>query len=168
MKILDRRWAVLALLAATQFIVVLDMTIVNVALPAIGTSLHFTDQGLSWVVNAYVLAFGGFLLLGGRAADLFGRRRVFMAGLLVFALASLANGAAPTAGLLIASRALQGVGGALLAPPALSLVATVFTEPAERNTAMGVWGASPAVAARPVSCSAECSPTRLAGRGFSG
>ena len=137
----DRRWQALALLAMTQFVVVLDAAIVNVALPSIGTALDFSQQNLQWVVNAYVLTFGGFLLLGGRAADLLGRRRMFMVGLIVFALASLAGGLAQTEGQLIAARAVQGLGGAILAPAALSIVAATFVEGAERNKAMGVWGA---------------------------
>ena len=137
----ERRWQALALLAMTQFVVVLDAAIVNVALPSIGTALDFSQQNLQWVVNAYVLTFGGFLLLGGRAADLLGCWRMFMVGLVVFALASLAGGLATTEGQLIVARAVQGLGGAILAPAALSIVAATFTEGAERNKAMGVWGA---------------------------
>ena len=137
----ERRWQALALLAATQFVVVLDAAIVNVALPSIGTALDFSQQNLQWVVNAYVLTFGGFLLLGGRAADLLGRRRMFVLGLIVFALASLAGGLAQDDTQLIVARAVQGLGGAILAPAALSIVAATFTEGAERNKAMGVWGA---------------------------
>jgi EmrB/QacA subfamily drug resistance transporter len=137
----DRRWQALGLLALTQFVVVLDAAIVNVALPSIGTDLHFSQENLPWVVNAYVLTFGGFLLLGGRAADLLGRRRMFMIGLVLFALASLACGLAANEGQLIAARAVQGLGGAILSPAALSIVAATFREGAERNKAMGVWGA---------------------------
>jgi EmrB/QacA subfamily drug resistance transporter len=137
----DRRWLALALLAAAQFVVVLDASIVNVALPSIGRELSFSQENLSWVVNAYVLVFGGFLLLGGRMADLLGRRRLFIAGLILFAIASLAGGLAQSEGWLIAARAVQGLGGALLAPAALSIVTMLFTEGAERNKAMGVWGA---------------------------
>lgn len=137
----DRRWQALALLALTQFVVILDAAIVNVALPSIGTDLGFSQQNLPWVVNAYVLTFGGFLLLGGRAADLLGRRRMFMVGLVLFALASLACGFASSEGALIAARAVQGLGGAILSPAALSIVAATFVEGAERNKAMGVWGA---------------------------
>jgi EmrB/QacA subfamily drug resistance transporter len=132
---------VLALLATAQFVVVLDASIVNVALPSIGRGLHFSQDSLSWVVNAYVLTFGGFLLLGGRAADLLGRRAVFIAGLIVFAIASLLGGLAQSEGWLIAARAAQGFGAALLSPAALSIVTTTFTEGAERNKALGVWGA---------------------------
>src|SRR3712207_7315737 len=135
------KWLALALLAAAQFVVILDASIVNVALPSIGADLQFSQDNLSWVVNAYVLVFGGFLLLGGRMADLLGRRRLFMAGLVVFALASLAGGLAQTEGQLIAARAVQGLGGALLSPAALSLVTVLFEEGSERNKAMGVWGA---------------------------
>jgi EmrB/QacA subfamily drug resistance transporter len=137
----QNRWIALALLAMAQFVVVLDASIVNVALPSIGRGLHFSQDSLSWVVNAYVLTFGGFLLLGGRAADLLGRRAVFIAGLIVFALASLAGGLAQSEGWLIAARAAQGFGAALLSPAALSIVTTTFTEGAERNRALGVWGA---------------------------
>jgi EmrB/QacA subfamily drug resistance transporter len=138
---LDRRWTALILLCAAQFVVVLDASIVNVALPSIGKGLHFSDQNLPWVVNAYVIAFGGFLLLGGRAADLVGRRRVFMAGLVVVAIASLAAGFAATQGQLITARAAQGLGAAIIAPSALSIVTTLFKDGAERNKALGAWGA---------------------------
>jgi len=135
------KWLAMALLAAAQFVVVLDASIVNVALPSIGRDLHFSQDNLSWVVNAYVLVFGGFLLLGGRLADLLGRRRLFISGLILFALASLAGGLAQSEGWLIAARAVQGLGAALLSPAALSLVTVLFAEGAERNKAMGVWGA---------------------------
>ncbi|HEY2653478.1 MAG TPA: MFS transporter [Solirubrobacteraceae bacterium] len=140
-KYLDRRWTALILLCAAQFVVVLDASIVNVALPSIGRGLHFSEQNLPWIVNAYVIAFGGFLLLGGRAADLLGRRRVFMAGLIVVAVASLAAGFAATQGELIAARAAQGLGAAIIAPSALSIVTTLFKDGAERNKALGAWGA---------------------------
>ena len=120
---------------------VLDASIVNVALPSIGESLSFSQDDLSWVINAYTLTFGGFLLLGGRMADLLGRRRMFIAGLIVFAGASLAGGLAQSDVWLIAARAVQGLGAALLSPAALSLVTVLFAEGAERNKAMGVWGA---------------------------
>jgi EmrB/QacA subfamily drug resistance transporter len=138
---LDRRWTALILLCVAQFIVVLDASIVNVALPSIGRGLHFSEQNLPWIVNAYVIAFGGFLLLGGRAADLLGRRRVFMAGLLVVAVASLLAGFAATQGELIAARAAQGLGAAIVSPSALSIVTTLFRDGAERNKALGAWGA---------------------------
>src|SRR6478672_9824559 len=137
----DRRWLALALLCVAQFVVVLDASIVNVALPTIGRELHFSESSLPWVVNAYVLTFGGFLLLGGRLADLLGRRRVFMFGLVLFALASLAGGLATNSGQLIAARAVQGLGAAILSPAALSIVATTFRDGAERNKALGIWGA---------------------------
>jgi len=135
------KWVALALLAAAQFVVILDASIVNVALPSIGADLNFSQDDLSWVVNAYVLVFGGFLLLGGRMADLLGRRRMFMAGLIIFALASLAGGLAESSTQLIIARAIQGLGAALLSPAALSLVTVLFEEGAERNKALGVWGA---------------------------
>jgi EmrB/QacA subfamily drug resistance transporter len=138
---LARRWTALMLLCAAQFVVVLDASIVNVALPSIGRGLHFSEANLPWVVNAYVIAFGGFLLLGGRAADLLGRRRVFMAGLLVVAVASLAAGFAANQGQLIAARAAQGLGAAIISPSALSIVTTLFRDGAERNKALGAWGA---------------------------
>jgi EmrB/QacA subfamily drug resistance transporter len=138
---LERRWTALILLCVAQFVVVLDASIVNVALPSIGKGLHFSEQNLPWVVNAYVIAFGGFLLLGGRAADLLGRRRVFMAGLVVVAVASLAAGFASTQGQLIAARAAQGLGAAIISPAALSIVTTLFSDGAERNKALGAWGA---------------------------
>jgi EmrB/QacA subfamily drug resistance transporter len=124
-----------------EFVVVLDASIVNIALPSIGRGLHFSLANLSWVVNAYVLTFGGFLLLGGRSADLLGRRRVFMIGLGLFALASLAGGLAQTPAWLIGARAVQGLGAALMAPAALSLVTATFREGSERNRALSVWGA---------------------------
>jgi EmrB/QacA subfamily drug resistance transporter len=138
---LEKRWVALALLCMAQFVVVLDASIVNVALPTIGEDLQFDQDNLSWVVNAYVLTFGGFLLLGGRLADLLGRRRVFMAGLVLFALASLAGGFAESEGVLIIARAVQGLGAALLSPAALSIVTTTFKDGSERNKALGVWGA---------------------------
>ena len=138
---LARRWTALILLCVAQFIVVLDASIVNVALPTIGRGLHFSEQNLPWVVNAYLIAFGGFLLLGGRAADLLGRRRVFMAGLVVVAVASLAAGFAATQEQLIAARAAQGLGAAIVSPAALSIVTTLFSDGAERNKALGAWGA---------------------------
>ncbi len=131
----------LVLLAMTQFVIVIDASIVNVALPSIGSALHFARADLSWVVNAYTLTFGGFLLLGGRLADLLGRRRMFMLGLIVFSLASLAGGVAQSEGWLIAARAIQGLGAAIVSPAALSIITTTFAEGAERNRALGIWGA---------------------------
>src|ERR1044072_8574202 len=136
-----KRWIGLALLCIAQFVVVLDAAIVNVALPTIGSALDFSQDNLSWVVNAYVLTFGGFLLLGGRMADLLGRRRVFMGGLVLFAFASLLGGLAQADSRVVPARALQGLGAALLPPAALSIVTTTFRDGAERNKALGVWGA---------------------------
>jgi EmrB/QacA subfamily drug resistance transporter len=136
-----RRWRALILLCAAQFVVVLDASIVNVALPSIKTALHFSQENLPWVVNAYTLTFGGFLLLGGRAADLLGRRRVFMSGLVIFSLASLAGGLATSEGWLIVARGVQGLGAAIVSPAALSIVTTTFREGSERNKALGIWGA---------------------------
>jgi len=135
------KWLALALLALTQFVIVLDASIVNVALPSIGRALAFSQDDLSWVVNAYTLTFGGFLLLGGRLADLLGRRRIFIAGLVLFSVASLAGGLAQSDVWLVAARAVQGLGAAIISPAALSLVTTMFAEGAERNRALGVWGA---------------------------
>jgi len=137
----DKRWIALGLLCLAQFVVVLDASIVNVALPSVGRSLELSQDNLSWVVNAYVLAFGGFLLLGGRLADHLGRRRVFTAGLLLFGVASLVGGFAESEGALIAARAAQGLGAALLSPAALSIITTTFRDGSERNRALGVWGA---------------------------
>ncbi|HEV2944819.1 MAG TPA: MFS transporter [Solirubrobacteraceae bacterium] len=131
----------LMLLAMTQFVVVIDASIVNVALPSIGAHLHFSRADLSWVVNAYTLTFGGFLLLGGRLADLLGRRRMFMIGLVVFSLGSLAGGLAQSEAWLLAARAVQGLGAAIVSPAALSIITTTFAEGAERNRALGIWGA---------------------------
>ena len=132
---------VLALACLAQFMVVLDVSVVNVALPAIRGALHFSEQDLQWVVNAYTVTFAGFLLLGGRAADLLGRRRVFVSGLVLFALASLAGGLATSQPQLIAARAAQGLGGAIVAPASLSILTTTFAEGAARNRAVGIWGA---------------------------
>jgi EmrB/QacA subfamily drug resistance transporter len=132
---------VLLLLAMTQFVIVIDASIVNVALPSIGAHLHFSRDDLTWVVNSYTLTFGGFLLLGGRMADLLGRRRMFMLGLVVFSLASLIGGLAQSETWLIAARAVQGLGAAIVSPAALSIITTTFAEGAERNRALGIWGA---------------------------
>ena len=137
----DRRWIALAVLVAAQFMVVLDVAIVNVALPSIQTDLHFSEQSLQWVITAYAIMFGGVLLLGGRMADLLGRRRLFIAGIVLFTASSLLAGFAWSAGSLIAFRATQGLGCALLAPAALSILTTTFAEGRERNVALGVWGA---------------------------
>jgi EmrB/QacA subfamily drug resistance transporter len=134
-------WLVLVLVCMAQFMVVLDATIVNVALPSIQEDLEMSDADLQWVVNAYTLVFGGFLLLGGRAGDLIGRKRVFLVGVVIFSVASLLNGFAPTSEALIVFRGLQGLGAALIAPAALSIITTTFEEGAERTKAMGVWAA---------------------------
>jgi EmrB/QacA subfamily drug resistance transporter len=136
-----RRWFALAVIVAAQFMVVLDISIVNVALPSIKTDLHFSQESLQWVITAYSIVFGGFLLLGGRLADLLGRRRLFMAGLLVFTVGSLLDGLAWSEGSLIAFRCLQGFGAALMSPAALSILTTTFDEGRERNVALGIWGA---------------------------
>jgi EmrB/QacA subfamily drug resistance transporter len=137
----SHKWWALALLCASQFMVVLDVAIVNVALPSIQKGLDFSQGNLQWVLSAYTLVFGGFLLLGGRTADLYGRRRVFMVGMLIFTVASLLCGLAQSEGWLISARAVQGLGAAIIAPAALSIVMTTFEEGAERNKALGVWGA---------------------------
>ncbi len=136
-----RKWWALALLSVVQFMVVLDIAIVNVALPSIQADLKFTQENLQWVISAYALVFGGFLLLGGRAADLLGRRRVFVVGLAVFAISSLLAGLAWSEASLIAARSLQGLGAAIISPAALSILTTTFSEGRERNIALGVWGA---------------------------
>ncbi len=134
------RWRAFTLLAVSYFMTIIDLTIVNVSLPAIGRDLHFTDTTLQWVATAYGLTFGGFLLFGGRAADLLGRRRILMAGLAVFTAASLSCALASSDGFLIASRAVQGLGAAFMLPAALSIVMNMFEEGAERNKALGMWG----------------------------
>jgi MFS family permease len=136
-----RKWLALALLCTVQFMVVLDIAIVNVALPSIQTDLGFSQENLQWVISAYALLFGGFLLLGGRAADLIGRRRLFLAGLVLFTAASVLSGFAWDESSLIGARALQGLGAAIITPAALSILTTMFTEGSERNTALGAWGA---------------------------
>jgi EmrB/QacA subfamily drug resistance transporter len=138
----DRRWSALALIVTAQFMVILDVAIVNVALPSIKADLGFSDTNLQWVITAYAILFGGALLLGGRLADLLGRRRMFIAGLALFATSSLLCGLAWSAGSLIAFRGVQGLGGALLAPAALSLLMTTFAEGRERNLALGIYGAA--------------------------
>src|SRR6201987_3157130 len=138
----DRRWWILAVLVVAQFMVVLDVAIVNVALPTIKNDLHFSEDSLQWVITSYAILFGGVLLLGGRMADLLGRRRVFMAGLAVFTTFSLLDGLAWSSTSLIAFRGLQGLGAALLAPAALSILTTTFREGRDRNVALGIWGAA--------------------------
>src|SRR4029078_9550536 len=132
-----RKWFALALVVAAQFMVVLDVAIVNVALPSIRTDLNSSQQSLQWVITAYAIFFGGVLLLGGRLADLLGRRRLFMVGLLIFTVSSLLDGLAWSEGSLIVFRSLQGLGAALLSPVALSILTTTFREGRERNLALG-------------------------------
>src|SRR3954454_20688976 len=134
-------WVVLVLICLAQFMVVLDATIVNVALPSIQADLHLSDSGLQWIINAYTLVFGGFLLLGGRLGDLLGRKRLFLAGLVIFTGASLLDGFATSDAMLIGARALQGLGAALISPAALSIIATTFREGAQRSRALAVWAA---------------------------
>jgi EmrB/QacA subfamily drug resistance transporter len=135
------RWRILAVVATAFFMTILDVSIVNVALPSIGKDLDFSQENLQWVITAYAIAFGGFLLLGGRAADLLGRRRVFFIGVVVFTAASLVCGLSQSEAMLIAARAVQGLGAAIISPAALSIVMTSFEEGAERNKALGIWGA---------------------------
>src|SRR6266403_664410 len=135
------RWRILAVVATAFFMTILDVSIVNVALPSISRSLHFSRENLQWVITAYSIAFGGFLLLAGRAADLLGRRRVFMVGVALFTIASLVCGLAQSEAMLIVARAVQGLGAAIISPAALSIVMTTFEEGAERNKALGIWGA---------------------------
>src|SRR5437764_1670013 len=135
------RWRAFGVLAVAYFMTVVDLTIVNTALPTIGRDLHFSATSLQWVATAYALTFGGFLLLGGRAADLLGRRRILMLGLAVFTAASLACALATSDVFLIGSRAVQGMGAAIMLPAALSIVMNMFEEGAERNKALGIWGA---------------------------
>jgi EmrB/QacA subfamily drug resistance transporter len=135
------RWLVLVIVCLAQFMVVLDATVVNVALPSIQADLGFSEANLQWVINGYTLVFGGFLLLGGRAGDLFGRRKLFVMGVAIFSFASLLNGLATSDTWLVAARALQGLGGALVSPAALSIITTTFSEGQERTKALGVWSA---------------------------
>ena len=136
-----RRWQALALVCVAFFMTVLDVSIVNVALPSIGRHLHFSETGLQWVITAYAITFGGFLLLGGRTADLLGRKRIFLVGVALFAAASLVCGLATSTGMLIAARAVQGLGAAIVSPTTLSIITTTFEEGSERNKALGIWGA---------------------------
>ena len=137
----SRKWFALAVICVAQFMVILDVSIVNVALPSIERGLHFSEQNLLWVLNAYALMFGGFLMLGGRVADKLGRRRVFITGVIVFTTASLFCGLATSTGWLVAARAVQGLGAAILSPAALSILTVTFAEGRERNTALSIWGA---------------------------
>ena len=150
------RWLVLVIVCLAQFMVILDATVVNVALPSIQRDLHFSAGDLQWVINSYTLVFGGFLLLGGRAGDLFGRRRVFLTGVAIFSFASLLNGLATSATWLVAARGLQGLGGALVSPAALSIITTTFEEGEDRTKALGVWSAIAAGGGALACCSAGC------------
>src|SRR6266700_6243956 len=136
-----RRWRALAIVCVAFFMTILDVSIVNVALPSIGRSLHISEHSLQWIVTSYAITFGGFLLLGGRAADLLGRRRMFMVGLVLFSAASLVCGLAGSLGMLVAARTVQGLGAAIVSPATLSIITTTFDEGAERNKALGIWGA---------------------------
>jgi MFS family permease len=136
-----RKWLALALLCAVQFMVILDIAIVNVALPSIQVDLGFSQENLQWVISAYALVFGGFLLLGGRMADIIGRRRLFLVGVAAFTVGSLLCGLAWDEASLIGSRAIQGLGAAIISPAALSILMTTFQEGRERNIALGAWGA---------------------------
>ena len=136
-----RRWQALALVCVAFFMTVLDVSIVNVALPSIGRHLHFSSTGLQWVITAYAITFGGFLLLGGRAGDILGRKRMFLVGVVLFSAASLVCGLSSSAGVLVAARAVQGLGAAVVSPATLSIITTTFEEGAERNKALGIWGA---------------------------
>src|SRR3954451_2802683 len=137
----QRKWLVLAVVGAAFFMTILDVAIVNVAIPSIQKDLDIAESTVQWVITAYAITFGGFLLLGGRMADLIGRRRTFLIGLALFTVASLTCGLASSAGILILSRAVQGSGAAIISPAALSIVTTTFEEGAERNKALGIWGA---------------------------
>src|SRR5690242_14126018 len=137
----------LLLLCGVQFLDIVDSSITNVAFPSIQRALHFSQQNLQWVASGYLLTYGGFLLLGGRLADLLGRRRILVTGIVVFAICSLAAGLAQSEGVLISARVLQGLGAAMMAPAALSILTTTFREGRDRNTALGVWGAISGVAA---------------------
>ena len=137
----DRRWLILAIVGAAFFMTVLDVAIVNVAIPSIQTDLNVTETTVQWVLIAYAITFGGFLLLGGRMADLLGRKRIFLGGLVLFTVASLVCGLANNISVLIGARAVQGIGAAIISPAALSIVTTTFEEGPERNKALGIWGA---------------------------
>ncbi|HET7922768.1 MAG TPA: MFS transporter, partial [Gammaproteobacteria bacterium] len=136
----DHRWLAFSVLCLGAVMIVLDTTVVNVALPSIRASLGFSETALAWVVNAYLLTFGGFLLLGGRLGDLYGHRRLFLLGIALFTLASLACGLSGSQGFLVTARAVQGIGGAVVNAVALALIMNLFTAPAERAQAMGVFG----------------------------
>lgn len=158
-------WPIVGLVCLAQFMMVLDVAIVNVALPAMESDLRLGAEGLQWVVNGYILTFAGFLLLGGRAADLYGRRRTFVAGLAVFAIASLAGGLATTPELLIAARAIQGLGAAVVSPATLTILTTAIPAGPARTRAIATWGAVGATAGRWGPSRAGCSPTTSRGAG---
>ncbi|QKG27186.1 EmrB/QacA family drug resistance transporter [Actinomadura verrucosospora] len=158
-------WPIVGLVCLAQFMMVLDVSIVNVALPAMESGLHLGAERLQWVVNGYVLTFAGFLLLGGRAADLFGRRRTFVAGLAVFAIAGLAGGLATTPELLIAARASQGLGAAVVAPATLTILTTAIPTETARARAIATWGAVGATGGAVGSLAGGCSPTTCRGVG---
>jgi MFS family permease len=155
----------LLLLCAVQFLDIADSSIMNVALPSIRRDLGFSVQSLQWVLSGYLLTYGGLLLLGGRAADLLGRRRLLIAGTALFAACSLAGGLAVNAGMLVAARLGQGVGAAMMAPAGLSILTTTFAQGTDRNRALGVWGAVSGLAAATASSSAASSPRARAGAG---
>ena len=155
----NRKWLALGLLSVVQFMVVLDIAIVNVALPSIQVDLGFSQEDLQWVISAYALVFGGFLLLGGRAADLLGRRRVFIGGLVVFTVGSLLAGLAWSEASLIGARAMQGLGAAIISPAALSILTTTFPRAGSATSRSASGAPSAASAPRPASCSAASSPT---------
>ena len=157
-QLASQRWKAFALLVVTYFITIVDFTIVNVALPTIGRELRFPESDLQWVVTAYGLTFAGFALLGGRAADLLGRRRILMAGLAVFTAASLGGGLATSDTFLIVMRGIQGLGAVLVLPAALSTVTSMFPEGAERNKALGIWGGVAHLAGPSACWPAESSP----------
>ena len=156
---------VLALLCAVGFLDFLDASIVNVALPSIARDLHFSVQNLQWVLSGYVITYGGFLMLGGRFADLLGRRRTLVAGTLLFGLASLTGGLAPNAGTLVGARLVQGLGAALMSPAALSILTTTFSNGTDRVKALGAWGAMAGISSAAGSSSAGCWPPDRAGAG---
>ena len=162
------RWGILVLVLAAQFMVALDAMIVTVALPSIQHGLHFSGQTqLQWVINLYILFFGGFLLLGGRAGDLFGRQRMFIAGVVIFAGASLLNGLSQSPGMLLAGRAVQGFGGALISPAVLSIIIAIFTDTRERTKALGVFAAVSAASSAPALSWEGYSPRSCPGAGSS-
>ena len=160
-----RRWLILAVLGIAQLMVVLDATVVNIALPTAQHALGFSDNSRQWVVTAYALAFGSLLLIGGRMADLVGRKRMFLVGLVGFAAASAVGGAATSFGMLVTARAAQGAFGALLAPAGLALLTTTFTHAQERGRAFGIYGAIAGAGAASACCSAACSPSTHHGGG---